>query len=181
MKKHNLAFVDTETTGLDFDKHEIISIGCVIASQDWSSGKLKLTQLDEFEIKIKPTHIETADPQALRVNGYNETDWIYAYSLAEAMTEFSKKTKDCIFISHNLSFDAAFMDKAFKQTGVPNSMHYPRIDTISLAFAKLHNTEDLRYSLHSLCEHFGIKNSNAHTALADTRALFEIYQKLMLL
>lgn len=47
MKKHNLAFVDTETTGLDFDKHEIISIGCVIASQDWSSGKLKLTQLDE--------------------------------------------------------------------------------------------------------------------------------------
>jgi len=97
------------------------------------------------------------------------------------MGEFAKKTKDCIFVSHNLSFDASFMDKAFRQSGVPNSMHYPRIDTISLAFAKLHNTEDLRYSLYSLCGHFGIKNSNAHTALSDARALFEIYQKLMIL
>ncbi|MEK9183615.1 MAG: exonuclease domain-containing protein [Patescibacteria group bacterium] len=33
MKKHNLAFTDLETTGLDAHKHEIIEIGCIVAKQ----------------------------------------------------------------------------------------------------------------------------------------------------
>lgn len=179
MRKHNLAFIDTETTGLDFDRHEIIEIGCVIAAQTWTGNKLTLTKVDEFELKIKPEHIERADQQALRVNGYNDADWLFAYSLPEAMKIFSDKTKDCIFVSHNLSFDAAFVDKAFRASNVPNAMHYPRIDTISLAFAKLSNNEDMKYSLYALSEHFGVKNPKAHTALSDARTLYEIYGKLM--
>lgn len=179
MKKHILAFVDTETTGLDVDKHELIEIGCVLARQEWTDGKLKLTLEKEFEVKIKPERIKDADPVALRVNGYNEGDWIFAHSLKDAMGLFSEVTKDAIFISHNLSFDAGFIDKAFRLTGVPNQMHYPRIDTISLAFARLHNTEDLKYSLHALSEHFGVKNPNAHTALSDARTLATLYEKIM--
>ena len=30
MRKHNLAFIDIETTGLNVIKHEIIEIGCGI-------------------------------------------------------------------------------------------------------------------------------------------------------
>ena len=33
MKKHNLAFIDLETTGLDPDKQEMIELGCVVARQ----------------------------------------------------------------------------------------------------------------------------------------------------
>ena len=32
MKKHNLAFIDIEATGLDVSKHEIIEIGCIITT-----------------------------------------------------------------------------------------------------------------------------------------------------
>lgn len=181
MKKHNLAFIDTETTGLDVDKHELIEIGCVIAEQDWSGKTPVFTHVEEFDLKIKPVDISNADPQALRINGYNEADWLFAYDLADAMDIFRKKTKDCIMVSHNLSFDAAFIDKAFKKTGVKNEMYYPRIDTISIAFAKLHNKEDLRYSLGALCQHFDIENKSAHTALADTVALFEVYKKIMVI
>jgi|JI10StandDraft_1071094.scaffolds.fasta_scaffold17997_3 DNA polymerase III epsilon subunit-like protein len=179
MKKHLLAFVDTETTGLDVDRHELIEIGCVLARQEWTDGKLKLIPEKEFEVKIKPTRIVDADPIALRVNGYNEADWIFAHDLKEAMTLFSEVTKDAIFIAHNLAFDASYIDKAFRTTGVPNQMHYPRIDTISVAFAKLHGNDDLKYSLHALSEHFGIKNANAHTALSDARTLCQLYEKIM--
>ena len=75
----NLAFVDVETTGLNPDTHEIIELGCVIVSQEGvGSGKPSFKIIGEIDIKIKPEHIENADPVALRVNGYDEVDWVFA-------------------------------------------------------------------------------------------------------
>lgn len=179
MKKHLLAFIDTETTGLDVDRHELIEIGCVLARQEWNDGKLTLIPEKEFEVKVKPTRIQDADPVALRVNGYEESDWIFAHDLKNAMLLFSEFTKDAIFVSHNLAFDAGFIDKAFRQTGVSNQMHYPRLDTISLAFARLFSHDDLKFSLHALSEYFGIKNPNAHSALSDARTLCQLYENIM--
>ena len=42
-------------------------------------------------------------------------------------------------------------------------MHYHRLDTVSMAFAKLHSTpEVLRYSLAELSKHFGIESDDLH-------------------
>jgi len=182
MKKQNLAFVDIESTGLDPDLHEIISIGCVMVSQDWGNDKPSFDVIEEFELKIKPEKIENADPVALRVNGYDPADWVFAYTLPEAMKIFSGKTVDAIMVAHNVAFDYLFIDRAFRKTEVENKMHYHKLDTISIAFAKLHTDKDIdRFSLRNLCEHFSIENKNAHTALSDARATFELYKKLMTL
>ena len=45
MRKHNLAFIDIETTGLDVIDHEIIEVGCVFTTPD-------LKVIEEFELKI---------------------------------------------------------------------------------------------------------------------------------
>ncbi|MBP6912721.1 MAG: hypothetical protein KBB86_02185 [Candidatus Pacebacteria bacterium] len=89
MKKHRLAFIDVETTGLNPDKHELIQIGIVLADQTWEGDKVTLKHVDEIELKIKPERISDADPQALRVNGYTPAEWIFAYSLPEAMKIFA--------------------------------------------------------------------------------------------
>jgi DNA polymerase-3 subunit epsilon len=180
MKKHILAFIDTESTGLDPERHELISIGVVLVSQDWSGERPIFEKSDEFELKIKPERIEDADPVALRVNKYDPADWIFAYNLPEAMKILSEKTKDAIMVSHNIAFDYMFLEKAFNRTGIENKMHYHKLDTISIAFAKLHGNADIdRFSLRSLCEHFGIENKNAHTALSDAHATYLLYKKLM--
>lgn len=179
MRKHNLAFVDIETTGFDKDKHEIIELGLVLVKQLGDSGK-EFEVIGEYEYKIKPEHIETADPQSLKVNGYDEGQWIFASSLADVMKVFAEKTRDAIFVAHNLTFDYGFIEEAFKKTGVVNEMFYPKIDTISLAYAKLHSNPKVeKFRLQKLCEHFGIENAKAHTALADSIALFEVYKRLM--
>ena len=179
MKKHNLAFVDVETTGLDPEKHEIIELALVLVRQKGDKGN-EFEVIEEFEIKIKPEFIGRADPQALKVNGYDPSQWIFASTLAEAMKVFGEKTKDAIFVAHNMTFDYAFIDKAFKQTSVPNEMFYAKLDTISMAYAKLHNNPMVeKFRLQKLCEYFGVENAKAHTALSDTRALFEVYKHLM--
>jgi DNA polymerase III epsilon subunit family exonuclease len=173
MRKHNLAFIDIETTGLDVIAHEIIEIGCVLTTPD-------LKVIEEFELKIKPEHIERANPTSLKVNHYNEEDWSKAIPLTKAMQEFSKKVKDCIMVGQNIAFDSGFLEHAFSKLNIVNSMHYHKLDTISIAWAKLHNDKDLEhFSLREMCVRFGIKNERAHTALSDARATYELYKKLM--
>lgn len=181
MKLHNLAFIDTETTGTDPNLHEIIELAVIIARQVPREGKgPKLEILEECEWKIKMQHPERAEEQALRVNGYNEVDWMFAIDRKKAMEEFAKKTQSCTFVSHNLVFDYNFLMKAFDETQIENRMHYAKIDTISLAFARLYDAPQAdKFSLRALCELLKVENAKAHTALADTRALVQVYKRLM--
>lgn len=173
MRKHNFAFIDIETTGINLLTHEIIEIGCVITTED-------LKVIEEFELKIKPRNIEDADPVALKVNHYNEKDWKSAIDLPKGMKTLSGKVKECIMVGHNIAFDAGFLEYAFNKTGISNTMHYHKLDTVSVAWAKMHRIPDMeRFSLRELCERFGIKNERAHSALSDARATYMLYKKLM--
>lgn len=176
MHNRRFAFVDIETTGLDPDVHEIISIGCIIG--EWQNEST-IKVAEKFELKIKPEFIERAHERSLRVNKYTQEDWNDAISLSKALEQFAKKTDGAIMVSHNVSFDASFLDKAFKMTNIQPTMHYHKLDTISLAYAVLKDTDVKRYSLQYLCDYFEIKNNNPHTALSDTEALFALFLKLM--
>lgn len=175
MRKHNLAFIDIETTGLSVIEHEIIQIGCII-----TDAKLKI--IEEFEIKIKPEHIENADKTALKVNHYQKEDWEGAYNLPQAMEIFSEKVKDCIMVGQNICFDFEFLEYNLEKLNLQNTMHYHKLDTISIAWAKFHDdTGFSHFSLREMCKHFGIVNENPHSALSDARATYELYKKLMTL
>lgn len=181
MKRHNLAFIDLETTGFDPVENEIIEIGALIARQVPRPGRgPALEVVEEFEYKVKPERLETADPEALRINGYNEMEWMFAPNLAQVMQDVASKTEASTMVAHNLTFDWRFLNEAFKKTGVPNKMHFAKIDTLSLAFGKLyHKPEVEKFSLKALAEYFKVENNKAHTALSDVRTMFEIYKKLL--
>lgn len=181
MKGTDLVFVDTETTGLDPRTHELLEIAFIRVSQDWQSGeKPKFTILEEWSKKVQPLNIATADSMSLRVNGYTVTGWKDAIQVEDALKEFSEKTAGAIMVAHNVAFDAGFLDTYFSRYGIPNKMHYHRLDTVSMAYAKLHGTPEVtRFSLAELCKYFGVVNENAHSALADAKADFELFKRLM--
>ncbi len=173
MRKHNLAFVDIEATGLNTAEHEIIEIGCVISTPE-------LEIIEKFELKIKPEHIENADKVALKISHYDEEKWQDAMTLNEAMNIFSMKVDNCIMVGQNVAFDFGFLEHAFLKSKIKNTLHYHKLDTISIAWAKLHREPDLEhFSLREMCVRFGIKNEHAHTALSDAQATYELYKKLM--
>lgn len=181
MKKHNLAFVDLETTGLDPEKHEIIEVGCLIAEQLPRLGKgPTLRIIDELNLRIKPEHLETAEPEALRLNGYNETDWLFAVDLKSALEALVKKAAGAVMVGQNVSFDWTFLERGFERTGVKHNFHYHKLDLLSMAFAKLYDAEAVqRFSLEALADYFGLKNEHAHTAASDIKVTFEIYKRLL--
>lgn len=174
--QQTLCFVDIETTGLDPRTHEIIELGVVLARI--KDDVLEVT--GQLDLKIHPTHIETADPVALRVNGYTEADWLFGVSIEDALKTFAEKTAGAIFVAHNATFDYGFIETNLKRYNIENKMHYHKLDTISIAFGILHTNDDVgRLSLRALCEKYGIENKAAHSAFADAYATYEVFKKLM--
>ena len=167
-----LAITDIETTGLDPIGHEIIEIGLVLAEQK------TLNILDQWSVKIKPEHIDTATEEALLVNGYNPTVWEDAYAPKMAMKVYAKKTKEAIFVSHNVTFDWSFVYEAFAKHDVDSLMDYHRLDLFSIAWG-LKPKGLVKYNLVGLCEHFGIpKESDPHKAINGALKALEVLKKL---
>lgn len=181
MKTPDLVFVDIETTGADPHSHEIIEISVIRVKQEWKPDSLPVfTVLDEWSTKVLPENIAAADPAALRINGYTVSRWRDAVRIKPALEEFARRTDGAIMVAHNVAFDSGFLEAYMSAYCIPSSMHYHRLDTVSMAFARLHSTpEVLRFSLAELAKYFGIETEGAHSALPDARTCFLLFKRLI--
>src|SRR3989338_6539094 len=97
IRRRPLIFVDLEFSGMDLDK-EVIEIGCLVVDQkNWQIKK-------EWYTKIKPEHIEKAEPNSLDMVGYSKRDWEGAISLKEAMLKFNKLARGGVLIGYNVAW-----------------------------------------------------------------------------
>ena len=110
-----LAFIDTETTGLDPVNNEIIEIAIKIIDTDTFPTNIEY----EFEGKFKIRRMDLASPKALEINGYNEEDWQGAYSWSKLACErLLKQLKGCVVVGHNVQFDIGFIREECNRQGV---------------------------------------------------------------
>lgn len=170
----DLVFFDTETTGFDLDK-ELIEIGLVKA-------KAKTFEIiAEKDIKIKPTHIETADPDALGIVGYDPAEWERdGVDLKTGLEQFLSCTEGCILVGHNIAFDWMHLKKSLEQCGLRFNYYYKGLDTFSLAWQKLAGHQGIdRISLRELTSYFKIPEGRKHRAIDDAKATYQVFLKLL--
>jgi|GEM_PF-612465 len=183
MKNHKLAFVDLEMTGLDPFSHEIFEIGIVLVAQTKDEeGKSSLAIISEHNILLTPNHIENADPKSIEIAKYHSRDWSLAVTQKIGLEQAVQLLDGCVLVAQNVSADWTFLVEAGRKNKVDfaNTLHYHRLDLASMAFGKLYGEERLfKFSLRELTEYFEVKNMNAHTALSDARATFEVCKKLL--
>jgi DNA polymerase III epsilon subunit-like protein len=164
-----LVFLDTETSGLDPQVHEILEIAIVDPQ-----GEILLHS------KIKPQHIESAHPKALEINGYNEADWKDAPSFSELAPNISSLLRDVITAGHNPAFDLGFIKAELSKAdpALLKGLGYHLVDTVTLAYEQLSGCGLDRLSLVNVAKFLGIQLDNAHTALADAEACRQVYLTL---
>ena len=174
LSEFNLAFTDIETTGLSELEHEIIEIATII--YDPREDKV----IEEWETKIAPTHIETAQPKALQINGYINNPGLYAGGLNSALIKFNSLAQGCMIIGQNSDFDLKFLYKNMADLNiVPSFDRHRKLELMSMAWFAVKGTEIPGMSLAHLCNHFNITNIGAHAALIDSRRALEVYRSLM--
>lgn len=170
-----IALTDIETTGLKPLKHEIIEIGVVI----FDNTTFEI--YGQFNFKIKPERIEDADPKALEVNGYNKKDWEDGMTLMKTLNFYAEATEGCVFMAHNAMFDWSFLEVASEQKNVPFKFKtHHKIDTVSIAWAKVPHNKVFSWSLKTLCSYFGIPpEPSVHRAVNGALCTYQVYKKLM--
>ena len=168
-----LAIIDLETSSLDPATGEILEIGLVLIDKD------TCTILDVFDQKIHPEHIETADPKALFVNGFNKDDWHDAISLHQALLILSEKVEKAVMMSYCIQFDGSFLDAAYRSTGLQNPLHYHRLDLLTMAWMKIPHSKMQSWALKTVCSYLNIPPENkVHRGMAGAMKAFAVYQRL---
>lgn len=122
--------VDVETTGVDFKKHSIVSIGAV----DFSNP------LNNFYQENKIWFGAEVDPIALQINGFTEeqiTD-LSKKTLKENITDFiewSKFIEDITLAGENVArFDAMFLKDSADRYGIEFSFGIRSVDLHALSY-----------------------------------------------
>lgn len=186
--KNKILYIDTETTGLDCMRQDIIQLAA-LAEID---GEL----VDEFEIFCQPYNYDAIDRKALQVTGYKIEDikeWHKPQAAYEAFKTFLNKYIDkydkadkFVVAGQNVSFDIAFVRAWASKAGdkyIGSYMWHNEIDlktftAAARAWGLLH-VPDLR--LETVCAALGVEITKAHNAMADIRATREclrIFRKM---
>ena len=168
---NKLLIMDLETTGLDPVVHEILEIGAMCIDIT------TLNQLWTFEIKVRPERIETAQPKALEVNGYNTREWENALDLDQGFSMLHRLlSSDMCLMSQNITFDYGFYTAALHRFGFEDPLDYHRLDLCSMAFPF---QEHPVYSLSKLSTLFGVeREAHPHRAMNGVKNAYEVLRIL---
>jgi DNA polymerase III epsilon subunit-like protein len=189
-----LAFVDTETTGLDPFLHEAWEIAVIVRKPGCAD--------EEYVYRLAPD-VTYVDPKALEINRFLERveapGWHWQ-NRAVVAGLLSAQLKDAILVGSNPAFDAAMISKVISRVfpDNPTPWHYRPIDIVPLAVgflygraeaathkdcdAKHYATVDkhlgLPWKSYTASEAIGVERPAAdvaHTALGDARWARDVY------
>jgi DNA polymerase III epsilon subunit-like protein len=195
-----LVAIDTETTGLEADKHEILEV-CAIRKlrpneapfvdahpvQDnndvpvWSMEQFaRNKQVAVYWRRLTPKRLETAAQEALDVNGYSEEKWAGSLPWEAHIDSFTEFVGRPVFLGQNVPFDVGFIENVYAELKVEQPCRFRTVDTMTLAWEHLVPWGLRSLSFRSICTAVGVDNAKAHTAFSDTAAVYEVYHTLCL-
>lgn len=179
-------YFDTETTGVDPDKHEITQLSAIVEID----GEVK----EEVNWRCQPTDWENIDPVALEVTGISLEELKKQPLPSEMMGNLRKlfdkyidkyDKEDKFFpAGHNVRFDLEFLQSFWKrhgdEYGSGSYQNWRALDSMILAnfFCAIGKMNVPNVKLETLCDFYEIK-IKAHDALSDIRATRELILKMM--
>lgn len=178
-----IVYFDTETTGLDPVKNDIVQLSGVI--------EIDGEEKEVFNFKCQPYSFDNISDEALKVHGMSkeilltfELPQIIQHKFVDLLGKYCDKfdkTDKYYPAGYNVSFDVDFLAQWFKKAGdnyLGSWLNWKKIDPFlimtlidSVGGIKLEN-----YKLETVCKYYNIIIS-AHDAMSDimaTRKLFQI-------
>lgn len=179
-----IAWIDTETTGLNPKTNALIQLSGLIEVD----GSVK----ESFDFFLRPWNGAVVEPEALAVNGRsideisNFQDHIlvihqFRTLLSKYANKYDKDDK-FVFAGYNPNFDIGFLRETFLKAG---DNYYGSwffncpLDVATIVAEKVVSGLRLpNYKLVTVCEHYSIGLEDAHSSDNDIRATRELYYTL---
>ena len=162
--------IDTETSGLDFDKDRIIEIGCLELINGIYTG-------NKFHQYYKPDKIQI-NSESEKIHGLSNQFLAEFPVFEDEIEKFMAFVGDSQLIIHNAQFDITMINNALKRSGINQINPDSTICTLEIAKKKFPGSKN---NLNALCRRFGIslENREKHGALTDSFLLLQVYNELL--
>lgn len=164
--------LDTETTGLNPAKDEIISIAC------YRIQSMSLDLSDRFDTVIRKKDYPPGEHT--RIHGIMAKHMAAGSPEREALLAFLEFIGGDILVGHHIAFDTRFLNKALKKH-FNLKLKNKSLDTAAMAsrLEKPILENATPESLDALCARYGISPVQRHTAAGDAYMTAILFMKLL--
>lgn len=156
-KSNRYVIFDCESTGLDYKKDRILSIGAIAIVDN------VIQVNDYFEVFVIQ---ELFKPESVPIHGIMRNGNEEKIIEAEAIIRFLDYIKDAILIGHHINFDLELINEALNRLNVGN-LKNEYMDTDAMHQKIKYLPFEEHRSLDELCEVYKIRKSDRHTASGD--------------
>lgn len=160
---------DTETTGLDPTKDEIVQIGAVRTL----NGRIVVGEA--FDTLVNPGR--PIPPASSRVHGITDEMVADARTPQSAIADFHRFARAETLVAHNAPFDLHFLSRHAQNGGY--EFDAPVLDTVLLSAAIFGTNET--HTLDAIAERLGItiEGADRHTAMGDAVATAQVLLRMI--
>ncbi|MEZ4837639.1 3'-5' exonuclease [Flavobacterium sp.] len=168
LKQNRYVVFDCETTGLDYRRDVILSIGAVAVVDN------SILVNDSLELYLKQ---ELYKPETVHIHGILKEGKEEKIVEAEAIIRFLEFVKNATLVGHNVSFDIEMINQALKRLEV-GKLKNESMDTDAMYQKYKGLQEDQHSSLDELCKNLKVEKSERHTASGDAFITALVFLKL---
>ncbi len=167
LSHYNFVVFDTELTGLNKRRDEIISIGAV------KIRNLHIELSSAFHELIMPKNLDSSD--STLIHRITPEQLRQARSAEEVLPEFIEFCGNSLLVGHFVGIDMAFLNRTCKRV-LGGYIQNPSVDTMRLARGYIegrgvygygHTDQSISYRLEDLTNRFNLPRFKPHDALED--------------
>ncbi len=158
--------IDIETTGLSYEKDNIIEIGMLEVQDNVCIAEYQWLIRTDAEIPEEITRLTGLTRTQLDASGV---------PIQGVLQELLERTKFRNAVFYHANFDCLFLEAACRKNGLPSPEF--RI-TDAMQFAKSKLKELTNYKLETVAKALDIATQQKHRALDDCKLLLEVWKKL---
>lgn len=167
VKDTTFVVIDTETTGLDLKKDEVISVGA------YKIVDLTLSFSEKLNLYLKTDLCRIED--SIKIHGITPDKLKNGLERKEALHQFLEFTKGAVLVGYFLEFDLEMLKKHLKEELNLNVSFYG-FDVLDLYPKK---TLDRIPKLNELLEEYDLPTTSFHNALEDAYMTALLFLKLV--
>ncbi len=180
----NILWLDTETGGLDEERHSLLQVSCTITSANMCRT------IDHLHLDVRPPDgvfsvtAKALDITRIDISQHSKTALPYdtaATRLESLLYRYGSRER-LVCAGWNVQFDLGFVHRCL----VPASYWWTycrhvtlSVDSIAIAALLQGVIQPPQLSLCAVAEHLGIDTLGAHRAERDVQITIEVYQAIL--
>ncbi len=182
--KKDILLIDSEFTGFDINKHELLQLAGVLLDRK------TLKEKKHFNSFIRPTpgRWKNREPEAMAVNKITLEQIKTAPTLKQVIAKFDKTFGHDVILAAYVGYnDKRYLMESYKRAGIKWKFDYHYFDIWALFYAylgaknKLKSTKDFAgFGMEYLLKDFNMEiPTTLHDALTDCRTEAEVLRKIV--